>query len=107
MRNSLVVPQKLNRVLIGPRKFSLSFLLKRLENSCSHNNLLTKATAVVITVKASARSCGTDGDGELHPYRMSVSHEKPTTYTTVCMEKHYAKQKRRMQNIIYYMVQLL
>lgn len=78
LENSPAVSHNINRVLIGSRKFSLRFLLKRLENSCSYNNLLTKAMAAMfITVEESARSWGMDGY-ELHPYHMSISHEKPT-----------------------------
>lgn len=58
--------------------------------------------AAGITVKESAHSWGMDGEDELHPFHMSVSHEKPTLYTTACMEKHYAKQKRKTQK--YYLL---
>lgn len=51
--------------------------------------------AAGITVKESAHSWGMDGEDELHPFHMSVSHEKPTMYTTACTEKHYTKQKRK------------
>lgn len=63
--------------------------------------------AIFITVKESAHSWEMDGYDELHPYHMSISHEKPTHVYYCLYGKHYAKQKRKIQNIIYYMVQLL